>query len=129
MPNEEECLCFNFSGLVRWRFKPISFISADILAKRQFSLNGVSVCTRVLFCDEWEQVLICTQFEMKQRRLFLKRAIVDTIDETQLFLGNQIMVFARQLKIQDYANTFTKEFFEKQVQTFVIDFFLFSVQM
>jgi len=43
-------------------------------------------------------------YDVKQKRTFLKRSLCPTVSETDLFLGNTISVFGRDLKLVEYLN-------------------------
>uniref|UniRef100_A0A7S3GCI2 DM10 domain-containing protein n=1 Tax=Palpitomonas bilix TaxID=652834 RepID=A0A7S3GCI2_9EUKA len=47
--------------------------------------------------------------DLKNRRVFLKRSKVDTISKKDLFLGATINVHARQLKVVDFCDDFTRQ--------------------
>lgn len=47
-------------------------------------------------------------FDIKNRRLFLKRSKFENLSLKDLYLGSIINIHARQLKITDYADQFTK---------------------
>eukprot|EP00696_Hemimastix_kukwesjijk_P000595 gnl/Hemi2/10794_TR3695_c0_g1_i1.p1 gnl/Hemi2/10794_TR3695_c0_g1~~gnl/Hemi2/10794_TR3695_c0_g1_i1.p1 ORF type:complete len:388 (+),score=129.22 gnl/Hemi2/10794_TR3695_c0_g1_i1:97-1164(+) len=47
-------------------------------------------------------------FDMKQRRTFLKRSPIGGLVLRDLFIGNTVTVFGRQLKIVEYADEFTR---------------------
>ena len=52
-------------------------------------------------------------YDLKNRRIFLKR-MQAAVGIGDLFLGNTITVYARQLKIVEYADTFTRSKFENR---------------
>jgi len=43
-------------------------------------------------------------YDVKQKRTFLKRSLCPTVSETDLFIGNTISVFGRDLKLIEYLN-------------------------
>lgn len=49
--------------------------------------------------------------------MFLKRIAVDGITQEKLFIGSIITVHARQLKIVDYGDTFTRTSFARGKET------------
>ena len=49
--------------------------------------------------------------------MFLKRIAVDGISQEKLFIGSIITVHARQLKIVDYGDTFTRTSFARGKET------------
>jgi len=58
-------------------------------------------------------------YDLKNRRIFLKRMQVPTLALSDIFLGNTITVYARQLKVVEYADVFTRSRFEsKKAKTF-----------
>jgi len=52
-------------------------------------------------------------YDPKNRRPFLKRSEYADIKSEQLYIGATVTVHARQLKITDYADTYTKKAFEE----------------
>ena len=46
--------------------------------------------------------------DLKNKKMFLRRCPVSNIDKKDLFVGNTIVIFARHLLIEDYANEYTK---------------------
>jgi len=58
-------------------------------------------------------------YDLKNRRVFLKRMQVPSLPLADIFLGNTITVYARQLKVVEYADVFTRTRFEsKKARTF-----------
>ena len=45
---------------------------------------------------------------MKNRRMFLKRMAVEGVSADKLFIGSVLTIHARQLKLVDYGDTFTR---------------------
>ena len=56
------------------------------------------------------------QYDLKTRRTFLKRCDYPSVGMAQLFKGGIITVYSRQLKIVDYADTFTERQFSRASQ-------------
>jgi nucleoside-diphosphate kinase len=50
-------------------------------------------------------------FDMKNKRLFLKRSTVDNVKLKDLFLGATVNIFSRHLTIVDYGDEFTRKTF------------------
>lgn len=57
-------------------------------------------------------------YDMKSKRMFLKRTGFPNLELTDLHLGNTIMVFGRQLVIKNYADKRTKDRFEAKRSEF-----------
>jgi len=51
-------------------------------------------------------------YDLKNKRMFMKRLPVGNITTKELYLGSIITVHSRQLKIVDYADISTKNMFE-----------------
>lgn len=47
-------------------------------------------------------------FDYKNKRMFLKRMACPEINAKDLFIGSTVTVFARQLKLVDYGDVFTR---------------------
>jgi len=47
-------------------------------------------------------------YDLKNRRMFLKRMAYQDIDLKDLFVGSIVTVYSRQLKIVDYGDVFTR---------------------
>ena len=47
------------------------------------------------------------QFDVKNQRIFLRRTKYDDIHQEDLFVGNRVNVFSRQLNLIDYGDQFT----------------------
>lgn len=47
------------------------------------------------------------QYDVKNQRLFLKRTKCDDIHQEDLFVGNRVNVFSRQLNLTDYGDQYT----------------------
>ena len=58
-------------------------------------------------------VTLTNQYDLKNKRMFMKRMAVDGISTRELFIGSIVNVHSRQLKLVDYADIFTKQTFEK----------------
>ncbi|CAD8056661.1 unnamed protein product [Paramecium sonneborni] len=53
-------------------------------------------------------------FDLKNKRIFLKRCDYPSIQLKDLYVGSIVTVYSRQLKIVDYADVFTRSKFEVQ---------------
>ena len=53
-------------------------------------------------------------YDNKNRRMFLKRCKNPNVGMDELFIGATISVYARQLKITEYGDVFTRQKFEKK---------------
>lgn len=53
-------------------------------------------------------VSLTIQFDNKHKKTFLKRSHCDTVSETDLYIGNIISVFGRDLKLIEYLTEATK---------------------
>lgn len=54
------------------------------------------------------------QYDLKNKKVFLKRMACPGVTLDQLFLGSVIVVFARQLKLVEYGDLFTRQKFESK---------------
>lgn len=61
--------------------------------------------------------LIILQFDLKTRKMFLKRMACADISEDKLFIGSIVTIFSRQLKLVDYGDTFTRNHFAQNKET------------
>ena len=57
------------------------------------------------------------QYDLKNRRMFLKRMAQPALQQTQLYIGSVVTVNARQLKLIDYGDTFTRKAFARGKET------------
>ena len=71
--------------------------------------------------------LVSFQFDSKQKRTFLKRSFCDTDSEMDLYIGNTITVFGRDLKLIEYMNDITKNELMKKSERFVIEMLFFAL--
>jgi len=55
-------------------------------------------------------------YDLKNKRVFLKKTEMPDLTMQDLYLGSIISVFSRQLKIVEYADVFTKAQFEEVKQ-------------
>jgi len=53
-------------------------------------------------------------FDIKNKRIFLKRCEYPSVALKDLFLGAVVTVYSRQLKVIDYADVYTRQKFESQ---------------
>lgn len=53
-------------------------------------------------------------FDLKTRKMFLKKTEYPTIQLKDIFIGAILNVYSRQLKVIDYADDFTRTKFESQ---------------
>ena len=51
-------------------------------------------------------------YDVKNKRMFLKRTVYEGVGREQLYLGAIITVYSRQLKVTDYGDVFTRQKFE-----------------
>ena len=54
-------------------------------------------------------LIFVLQYDIKNRRIFLKRSKVDNIRFEDLFIGGTVSVHSRQLNLVQYADDFTKK--------------------
>lgn len=52
-------------------------------------------------------VCFCAQFDVKNQRIFLRRTKYDSLHPEDLFVGNRVNVFSRQLNLIDYGDQYT----------------------
>lgn len=52
-------------------------------------------------------------FDKDLNRMFLKRTRTDDVELKDMFIGNTLRIYGRQIKITDYADTFTKSIVSK----------------
>lgn len=52
------------------------------------------------------------QFDIKNRRHFLKRVKYEGVTPQQLYVGSVIVVYTRQLRLIDYGDEFTRKTLE-----------------
>ena len=52
------------------------------------------------------------KFDLKNKRIFLKRCEYPQIQLKDLYIGSVLTVYSRQLKVVDYADVFTRSKFE-----------------
>ena len=48
------------------------------------------------------------QYDIKNRRIFLKKVVYPPVKEKDLYIGSTITVYSRQLKVVDFADEYTK---------------------
>jgi nucleoside-diphosphate kinase len=53
-------------------------------------------------------------FDLKNRRVFLKRCPNPNVTMDELYVGATVTVYARQLKITEYADVYTRNKFESR---------------
>jgi len=61
-------------------------------------------------------VACCPQFDIKNRRHFLKRIKYDGVTLQQLYIGSTIVVYARQLRLIEYGDDFTRQSIEARAE-------------
>lgn len=61
-------------------------------------------------------LLISLQNDIKNQRMFLKKVRYGDLKAEQLYLGNNIMVYGRQLKIVEYGDDFTASKLESKAE-------------
>ncbi|KAK9505197.1 hypothetical protein O3M35_009302 [Rhynocoris fuscipes] len=60
-------------------------------------------------------------YDMKNNKKFLRRTKIENLDSGDIFIGNVISVFSRQLKIVDYANILTRRLMsQKMMKVFAL---------
>ena len=52
-------------------------------------------------------------YEIKNKKMFLKRCTVPGVEFSQLYLGNDINIYSRLHKLVDYGDNYTKNYFEE----------------
>jgi nucleoside-diphosphate kinase len=51
-------------------------------------------------------------YDIKNKRMFMKRCPCPGVTRKELFLGSIITIYSRQLKLADYADVYTRNIFE-----------------
>jgi hypothetical protein len=64
----------------------------------------------------WDKDCSCELYDIKNRRTFLKRCPAPHVKLPNLYLGAVVTLHARQLKILEYSDTFTKKTLSKSRQ-------------
>eukprot|EP00391_Amoebophrya_sp_Ameob2_P009693 CAMPEP_0178985412 /NCGR_PEP_ID=MMETSP0795-20121207/2138_1 /TAXON_ID=88552 /ORGANISM="Amoebophrya sp., Strain Ameob2" /LENGTH=372 /DNA_ID=CAMNT_0020676367 /DNA_START=136 /DNA_END=1254 /DNA_ORIENTATION=- len=60
-------------------------------------------------------------YDMKAKRLFLKRSPCPAVTADKLYLGSTLCIHSRQMKLVDYCDVFTRNVFEEQkTRTFAL---------
>jgi nucleoside-diphosphate kinase len=59
------------------------------------------------------------QFDIKNHKMFLRRVAYPAISLEQLFIGSTILVYTRQLLIEDYGDDFTRKHLRGLQETYV----------
>jgi len=59
------------------------------------------------------------QFDIKNHKMFLRRVAYPAISLEQLFIGSTILVYTRQLLIEDYGDDFTRKHLQGLQETYV----------
>ncbi len=54
-------------------------------------------------------VVVSLQYDIKNRKTFLKRVKQESITLEMLYIGAVVTVYARQLKVVDYADEYTRK--------------------
>lgn len=67
------------------------------------------------------------QFDIKNHKLFLKRTQCG-LQLKDIFIGNTVKVFSRQIKIVDYADGFTRKKMSISMQRYA-GFYIFSISL
>lgn len=60
------------------------------------------------------------QFDLKNKRIFLKRCEYPQLQLKDIFVGAVLSIYSRQLKVIDFADEFTKTKFEVQRSKYVV---------
>lgn len=60
-----------------------------------------------LFLKIYQRICFYLQFDVKNQRIFLRRTKYDEIHQEDLFVGNRVNVFSRQLNLIDYGDQYT----------------------
>jgi nucleoside-diphosphate kinase len=53
-------------------------------------------------------------YDVKNKRIFLKRQEIPTLQLDDFFVGSQVTILSRVLKVTDYGDIFTRRRFEGQ---------------
>ena len=53
-------------------------------------------------------------YDVKNKRIFLKRQEIPTLQLDDFFVGSQVTILSRVLKVTDYGDIFTRRRFESQ---------------
>lgn len=53
-------------------------------------------------------------YDVKNKRIFLKRQEIPTLQLDDFFVGSQVTILSRVLKVTDYGDIFTRRRFEAQ---------------
>lgn len=64
------------------------------------------------------------QIDVKKNKIFLRRTHCDEILAKDLFIGNSVTLFSRNLKIVDYADTRTRHYLDSSNYQCTIGYFV-----
>ena len=53
-------------------------------------------------------------YDVKNKRIFLKRQEIPTLQLDDFYVGSQVTILSRVLKVTDYGDMFTRRRFESQ---------------
>ncbi|CAL4163547.1 unnamed protein product, partial [Meganyctiphanes norvegica] len=78
--------------------------------------DGVSATERKFRFSFFPRDKSVQLYDLQAQKIFLKRVCVQGIEERDLYLGNTVVVFSRQLKLIAYADNTSKEILEARRQ-------------
>lgn len=55
----------------------------------------------------YKSITFCFQFDVKNQRIFLRRTKYEGLHQEDLFIGNRVSVFSRQLNLIEYGDQYT----------------------
>ena len=60
-----------------------------------------------------------TQYDVKNKRMFLKRAECPQVTLKDLYIGSVLTIYSRQIKLADYGDVYTKKKFESANEKYI----------
>lgn len=61
-------------------------------------------------------VFFSSQFDIKNRKTFLRKTVCDDIRARDIYVGSKVTIFSRCIEITNYADEATKNKLEKKIQ-------------
>lgn len=103
-------ICWHFRYFSSTIVKASGKICPDCICSTGSLLSGISfivIVNCLLILINYQHVCFYLQFDVKNQRIFLRRTKYDDLHPEDLFVGNRVNVFSRQLNLIDYGDQYT----------------------
>ena len=102
-------------GEERYKFQ-CEWYDQQAQINRYYMVTYYPVDTTIDMVSSLKSLILSSQFDIKNKRIFLKRCEYPSVVLGDFFIGAVVTIYARMLKVVDYGDVYTRSKFETERQ-------------